>query len=171
MTRPLISLDSCSILHLLDPESVWYPHLRPLYDEAMAGNHSVVISEVSIAECRRLKVDGRELPPERAAEILGKFFMRLFIVRRGVTSRESALAGRLIEQHDIGTCDALIASTAAYAGAHTLYTTDGCTRRRKAGKLLSVGMVETEDGKRMRVEPPNLAKCDELKAGTPHDTN
>jgi predicted nucleic acid-binding protein len=171
MTKRLVAFDSCSVLHLLMETPVWYPHLRPLYDGAFAGRTGIVISEVSVAECLRLDCQGgKALAPHESAAIISQFFHQPFLVRRGVTSRESLFAGKLIRMHDIGTCDALIAATAIFAGAEILYTTDGCTKRRKAGKLLTVGTIHTDCGKRMEVQPPDMATCQALSQAAPKGT-
>jgi predicted nucleic acid-binding protein len=166
MTKPLIAFDSCTIIHLLAETPTWYRHVKAIYDDALTGKHMIVISEVTVAECQRLEaVGGKKVTHDESARMIAQFFNRPFIVRRGLTSRESVLAGQLIRTHGVGTCDALIAATAVFAGAKTLYTTDGCSHRRKDGKLLSVGVVETDCGKRMTVEPPDVATCAAIQAG------
>ena len=159
MNKRKVALDSCAILHLLWETPQWYPHVRAIYDDGVAGNVEIVVSEISVAEVSRLEAQGgKPLSPDEQARIISQFFRHLFIDRRGVTSREAEFATRLIRRHNIGTCDAVIAATAALAGADTLYTTDGCTNRRKAGTLLTVGEIVTDGGRRMRVEPPDAAK-------------
>jgi predicted nucleic acid-binding protein len=169
MSNPkIIAFDSCSILHLLEETPTWYPQLRPLYDEAVAGRLKILVSEISITECLRLEVQGaKPLTPEESAQLISGFFHHPFLIRRGVTGRESEFAGRLVRKHDIGACDALIAATAALAGAETLFTTDGCSKRRKAGKLLSVPLIETDCGKRMFVSAPDATKYRKPTGDTP----
>jgi predicted nucleic acid-binding protein len=163
MTKPIVAFDSCTILHLLCQTPAWYPHVKAIYEDAMSGRLRIVVAEVSIAECTKLKPIG-SIPVEATAPIIEQFFNRSFIIRRGITSRESALAASLIATYGLGTCDALIAATAAYADAHTLYTTDGCAFRRKPGKLLDVSQVVTPGGAIMKVQPPDIATCNALQA-------
>jgi predicted nucleic acid-binding protein len=168
MSKRKVALDSCAILHLLWETPQWYPHVRVIYDDAVAGNIVIVVSEISVAEVSRLEVQGgKVLTPEEQARIISQFFHQPFIERRTVTSRESVFAASLIRKYDVGTCDAVIAATAALAGAGTLYTTDGCTKRRKPGKLLTVSEIVTDDGKRMKVEPPDAAKYAAASQGSP----
>jgi predicted nucleic acid-binding protein len=166
MSEPRIAFDSCTILHLLSPTPVWFPFLERIYKDALTGQFRIVVSEVSITECARLEVTGEPaLTPEESARRLNDFFRRSFIIRRGITGRESELAVRLVREHDLGACDALVAATAVYADADILYTTDGCGKRRKPGKLIDVKqIVREEDGRVMRVEPPDRATCDKLRA-------
>jgi predicted nucleic acid-binding protein len=152
----LIALDSCSILHLLSKTPAWYPHVRRIYDDAVASKLMIVVSEVSIAECSRLEVTGAPaLPPADQAHLISLFFHNTFIIRRPLTSRESEFAATLVRDNAIGTCDALVAATAVFAGATTLYTTDGCSPRRKAGKLLTLGQLQTKCGKQMAILTPD----------------
>jgi predicted nucleic acid-binding protein len=156
MNKRRVSFDSCSILHFLTENPLWYKPLRAIYDDAFAGNLIIVVSEVSVAEVNRLDLQGgKPLTPVQSAQLISNFFRHSFIERRGLTSRESEFASTLSKLHDLGTCDALIAATAVYAGADTLYTTDGCSKRRKPGKLLDVGQVITPCGMKMQVEPPD----------------
>lgn len=155
MNKRRVGFDSCSILHLLMQTPAWYQNLRALYDDAFAGNIEIVVSEVSVSECSRLEVvDGKLVTPVESARMIHQFFHHPFIVRRGLTSRESEFAGHLIQQHNLGTCDALIAATCIYADAQTLYSSDGCSKRRKAGKLLTVDTIQTECGKVMNIRTP-----------------
>src|SRR4051812_46785075 len=106
MNKTLIAFDSCTILHLLAETPIWYPHVKAIFDDAVSGKHMIVVSEVSVAECLRLESQGgKPFTPTDSARLIDQFFHRPFIVRRGITSRESNLAARLIRAHNLGTCD------------------------------------------------------------------
>jgi predicted nucleic acid-binding protein len=154
----IIAFDSCTILHLLSETQGRYEYILPIYKEALAGRLVIVLSEISVAECVRLETGVKTYAPEESARIINGFFLNPHIRRRAVTSRESELAQRLILKHSLGTCDGLIAATAAIAGADTLYTTDGCTNRRKAGKLLSIQTIDVPGGSQMAVKMPDGLK-------------
>lgn len=156
MSKSRVALDSCSIMHLLTEHVDRSPHLLPIYKDAVAGKHVIVLSEISVSECARLRsIGATAVTPADSVRKLNEFFSRPFIIRRGVTSRESEFAATLIRDFGLGACDALIAATCAYADVGVLYSTDGCSHRRKDGKLLTVGTVVTPCGKRMEVRCPN----------------
>ena len=160
MSKKLIAVDSCSILHHLTQNAVWDQFISPFFADAFSGHHDILISEISIAECSRLEsVGANKLSAAESVKLLNGFFRNSFIRRRGITSRESEFAADLIRQHSLGTCDALIAATAVYAGAEILYTSDGCTGRRKPGKLLTAGTIKTPCGKIMAIQDPSNGKA------------
>jgi predicted nucleic acid-binding protein len=156
MSKPRIALDSCSILHLLMGTEEWKDALDRIYFDASTAKIEIVICEISIAEVVSLKTnaDGEPITAEQSAEAIARFFRHSFLIRRGITSRESELAAKLISEHGIGSCDAMIAAAAILADAEALYTTDGCSNRRKAGKLLTVGELQIASGKKMQILSP-----------------
>ena len=130
--------------------------MKPLYDDVVNNSIELVISEVCVAECRRLKLAaGSTAELDRASSTISGLFNRKAILRRPVTETVSAFAGQLIDTWGFGTCDALVAATAALAHTEALYTTDGCTGRRKDGKLLCVSHIDAPDGHQMLVLPPD----------------
>jgi predicted nucleic acid-binding protein len=141
---------------LLIEHPQWLTHLKTIYNDAFSGSTAIVISEICMAECCRLDAQGaKPLTPTESMRIISAFFHHPFLIRRAVTSRESELAAQFIRAHGFGTCDALIAATAILADATVLITSDGCTGRRKAGKLLTCDAVETTSGKKMLIRSPD----------------
>jgi predicted nucleic acid-binding protein len=156
MNSRLFAFDSCTILHLLSNSKQWLQHIKPIYDDAVLGRVLIVVSEISIAEVSRLEPsEGKPIPKSTAEQTIRDFFNHQFIRRRAVTSRESELATKLILAHGLGTCDGIIAATAAIAGAEILFSSDGCAKRRKAGKLLTVPVIDCPIGTKMKIKKPD----------------
>lgn len=89
---------------------------------------------------------------------IDEFFLNAFVLRRSVTSRESKLAARWIREHNIGTCDAIIAATALLHGASCLYTHDGLRADGKKKKLSGLDGSLEFNGVTLSIEVPNAAK-------------
>ena len=154
MTRRLIAFDTCTIVHLL-AQGPWEPKIQPIYQHAVSKKILIVVSELTIAECCKLKYpDGTEVPMADAKATIGGFFQRTFVVRRSVTDQESWLAAEYKRSYGFKTCDAVIAATAAIAGSEALITTDGCGNATK-GKLLSIPKIVRPDGGVMEILPPD----------------
>ena len=92
-------------MHLLalDP---WPPKIEPIYDLADTGKILIVVSEITIAECCKLKyTDGTEISIAKAKEAIGGFFQRKFLSRRSRTDEESRLAIEYKRQFSVRTSD------------------------------------------------------------------
>ena len=156
-TSRIFAFDTCTVAHLL-AAGPWAPQIEPIYQMAVKGKVLIVVSEITIAECCKLKyADGTEIPIVDAKTTIGGFFQRKFVDRRQVTDRESWLAAEYKRLHSFKTCDAIIAATAAIAGAESLITTDGCGSATK-GKLLSVPEIKRPDGGTMTILSPDKVK-------------
>ena len=154
MTSRLVAFDTCSVAHLLSP-GPWGPKIEPIFQSAVKGKIRIVVSEITIAECCKLKYpDGSEIPIATAKETIGGFFQRRCVSRYSVTDRESWLAAEYKRQFFFKTCDALIAASAALAGCESLITTDGCGNATK-GKLLFVSSITRPDGGLMTILAPD----------------
>lgn len=154
MTSRLVAFDTCTVAHLLAP-GVWAPKIEPIYQLAVKGKILIIVSELTIAECCKLKnPDGTEIAIVDAKAKIGGFFQRKFVYRYSVTDQESWLAAEYKRQFSFKTCDAIIAASAAIAGAEVLVTTDGCGNATK-GKLLSVSDITRPDGGKMTICSPD----------------
>jgi len=156
MISRLVAFDTCTVAHLL-AAGPWARHIEPIHQLAVQKKILIVISEITIAECCKLKYpDGMEIPIAQARITIGGFFQRQFVERRTVTDQEAWLAADYKRQFSFKTCDAIIAATAALASAEALVTTDGCGNATK-GKLLSIPSIERPDGGIMKIcSPDNL---------------
>lgn len=162
-TKLRLAWDSTIILDALEQSAGWWDHIRPMYEDAKAGLVEIVVSEISVAECCKLRGLSPDARPtlDAAAKLVRDFFSNPYILRRPADRRESALAADYIRDHGLETCDAIIAATAVLHHAHVLYSRDGMKKRRKSKPsiLLCDGKLGTPP---MAIRPPSVEEYAKL---------
>ena len=132
--KPRIAWDSCVILDALDDKSPRYPHVSPMYNDAIIGKVEIVVSEISVAEVCKLtpSVSAGRVTTAQAISMVNGFFDNKFIIRIPVDRSISMLAAKIIRDHNLETCDALIVAAAIEtANVVVLYSADGKALRKK----------------------------------------
>lgn len=133
---PVLAWDSCVVIDAVQACPKWWPEIEPMYKDAEAGKVHLLVSEVTVAEV--CKGHAGTTPPAELLDQIDAFFRNTFIKRRPVDDRVSTLAGALIRNHGVNTCDALILATACIHKATAFYTRDGLKATGKKTKLLAL---------------------------------
>jgi len=135
VAKTRIALDSSVILDAVEQNPPWWKDVEPIYDDAAAGRLEIIVSEISVAECCRLKsLLASGVPLSVAMGKLRKCFNNAFIIRAPVTQIESEMAAEICRDHNLETCDAIIVATACVHKCEALYTRDG-TKKRKPNRV------------------------------------
>tara|TARA_R110002095_G_scaffold34946_2_gene33089 strand:+ start:490 stop:1101 length:612 start_codon:yes stop_codon:yes gene_type:complete len=156
---PIYALDTCIVIDAIQEHRKWGPEIEPVLSDAQAGLVRILVSEITVAEaCKLTKGDLSEEERANQVRAIDEFFRNSYILRRAVTSRESNLAAKLIREHNIDTCDSIIAATSLLHGATCLYTHDGLKANGKKKKLSGLDGKLEHNGATLSIEQPNAAK-------------
>lgn len=119
----IIAWDTCVIINAIQQDGDKWPKIAPIIQEAELGNLKIVVSEISIIECGRLKNSGEPLAEQY--KLIDRWLDSPFIVRRGFHHGIARDAASLARDHTLRAADAIVLATALKNDVSVLHTGDG----------------------------------------------
>lgn len=129
----IIAWDTCVIIDAIQKSDGKWEKIAPFVTDAENDRTRIVVSEISVVECSRLKESAA--PPEEQHKLIDSWFESPYVVRRPIHPGITRAAVQLARAHKLGAADAIVLATALNNGASILHTGDGKTRKR-GGKLI-----------------------------------
>jgi len=131
--------DSCVIIDAIQATPGRWEKIEPFLKLAESGKLQIVISEVNVAEVLHLKRLGEGgMPLEDQAELIRKWLMNPYIVRRTVHRGISELAAEIGRKYGVkGAADCIVVATAINENIHQVHSFDGDNDRMSNRRLLN----------------------------------
>ena len=122
-----VAWDTCVVIEAIQGKNPEHPDrwgkIEPYLTDARGGKCQIIVSEIVIAETKKLK-DSKSSEPEQI-EMISRWFMNPFIVRRAVHQGISELAAQIGRQYSIKrAADAIIVATTLRDELSELHTFD-----------------------------------------------
>lgn len=125
--REIIAWDSCIIIDAIQKHPEKYPDIQQMIIKAEAGELSIVISSISLAEVRYCKeLNAQGVTQNNQDKLISRWFDNSYVIKRVADVGICGLAASLGRQYpdNLTPLDSIILSTAIDRKAKTLVTYD-----------------------------------------------